>query len=307
MFTTLLTVYPIRESLLGSLSAIDVARLLRALGEEKEISGRVRARYLSPLRDLFTDQQLLKMQHDLANLEDHHIVFWGWDLIEFLQGVPENLHRPDGRKLELWMTQVTTQRAHWMAKPEGSEGPWWITEDTALHLARRPKIDIPGEWWTEEVHPIYGGQKQLKTRPYEHMNNVRLHLHQSHEVVYTIEEFFWLANMWQIDIPVLKKEKWVGFNYDWMTRAASDFMPAGQHLHYMTTKDMKTFHVKTVRDIASTTQLERLENSTDRDLVLVYNSVFEGDELSDMQSCKIILSLKDGSPDEHSTGSLDLS
>jgi hypothetical protein len=309
MFRTLFTLYPIRESLLGSLSAIDVARLLRALGEENVISGRDRARYLNPMRDLFNDKDLLEMQQDLATMVDHHIVFWGFDLMEFLLGVPENLGRPNGKKLDLWVTQVSTQPADWLANqdPElGSDEPWF-EPDTALWMSRRPKIIWPGEWMAQEVHPCYGGAKQIMTSLYEHMNNVRLHVLLADEVAHSPDEYFWKANLWQTDIPVVKIPN------DLRTTAASDFMPAGQQLHYMTTKDMKTFHIKTVQNVASPTQLANLHVSRDRDLVLLYNFIYDVNQpdrplrIPDLEWRKFIFSLQDDSPDEHSTGSLDLS
>lgn len=288
MFETLFASYPIRQSLLTNLSPIQVARLLRAIGEDHSVGPQERAKYLNPMRNLFTDKELLKMQHDLAKMVDHHIVIWGNDLEEFLRGVPENLDHPDRyvKKLELWITQVSTQRAE----------------------ARQPNIEIPGEWWTGWPHPCFGVAKNIQSRD---TNNVRLHLHQADEVPNSANDFFWEANMWQLDKPFVR----VPFH-------PSYFMSADrqQDLHYMTTKDMKTFHIKKVLEIASPGELWSQQWSQDRDLVLIHNFVFNPDQgfhppgyfhphpngnFDDVESCvveicRFILSLQDGSIDERS-------
>ena len=85
-----------------------------------------------------------------------------------------------------------------------------------------------------------------------------------------------------------------------------------QDLHYMTTKDMKTFHIKKVLEIASPGELWSQQWSQDRDLVLIHNFVFNPDQgfhpngnFDDVESCiveicRFILSLQDGSIDERS-------
>jgi hypothetical protein len=44
-----------------------------------------RARFLNPMRVLFTDDKLRNLKADLAKQKDHHLVIWSKDLETFLQ------------------------------------------------------------------------------------------------------------------------------------------------------------------------------------------------------------------------------
>jgi hypothetical protein len=44
-----------------------------------------RARFVNPMRDLFTDDELRNLKADLAKQKDHHLVIWGNDLETFLE------------------------------------------------------------------------------------------------------------------------------------------------------------------------------------------------------------------------------
>ena len=178
MFETLFKVYPIRQSLLTSLSAIDVASLLQVIGGEHDIGPHERAKYLNPMRDLFTDEELLKLQQDMAEIEDHHIVIWGTDLEEFLRRTPDTRAGPDGKKLNLWMAQVSTKRADWLDFEFNQElWPPYGKIDFARRAEQRPRIEIPGEW-----SPLPGRQRQtppfrnpkVKKRRQERTDDVRL-------------------------------------------------------------------------------------------------------------------------------------
>jgi hypothetical protein len=44
-----------------------------------------RAKFVNPMRDLFTDDELRNLKADLAKQKDHHLVIWGNDLETFLE------------------------------------------------------------------------------------------------------------------------------------------------------------------------------------------------------------------------------
>ena len=242
MFKELFNVYPIRQSLLTSLSAIDVASLLQVIGAEYDIGSHERAKYLNPMRDLFTDEELLKLQQDMAEMEDHHIVIWGTDLEEFLRRTPDTRAGPDGGKLDLWMAQVSTKRADWLDF-EIEQEEWYGNIDYSsrnMRGARQPRIEIPGDW------SLLAGQTKLKRRRQERTDDVRLHLQQPTESANTPDDLLWVIQRWQIVPPkipiVLDMPPELEERYPWEL-----LMLGNKSLHYMTTKDMKTFRIKTVQ------------------------------------------------------------
>jgi hypothetical protein len=315
MFEVLFKVYPIRQSLLTSLSAIDVASLLEVVGGEHDIGPHERAKYLNPMRDLFTDKELLKLQQDMAEIDDHHIVIWGTDLEEFLRRTPDTLARPDGKKLDLWMAQVSTKRADWLDFEFNQElWPPYGKIDFARRAEQRPRIEIPGKW-----SPLPGRQCQtppfrnpkVKKRRQERTDDVRLYLHQPRESANNPDDLLWIIENWQIfprRVPVGPYRPEEPREYAWQA------MSGDEKLHYMTTRDMQTFHVKTVQHIAPGMQFyspptppnfyrRNLSCPGGGKLLVSWELTwYRGKSKKSRQcdECEFVFSLQDGSDDERS-------
>lgn len=114
-------IYECRQSVHTDLSAPNVARLLRAVNKYGLAGPQERAMYLNPMRDLFTDNELSKLQSKLAQMEDHRIVIWGPDLTDFLRRVQNANTAPTGKVLDLWIIEVSTKSAEQLEQ-EGFKG-----------------------------------------------------------------------------------------------------------------------------------------------------------------------------------------
>jgi hypothetical protein len=256
-------IYQCRQSLYTDLCATEVARLLQAVNEGYITGPRERAKYLNPMRDLFTDSELLQMQNDLAKMEDHRVVIWGPDLAEFLQRVPYAGVTPDGKRLELWITEVSTKSSNRFAE-DGFERCFsakdWVRNDHVKDGKYGPRIEIPGEW-SYSRDDSFGnrdrvgrGWAMVTGRRRERAADVQLHLRHAHTISRdeTSVDFAWMMSEWQVSPPEHTLNPWEPFepmrpqirNHAYVS---GDQCPQ-THFSYMTTTDMKTLRIKTATE-----------------------------------------------------------
>ena len=310
-------IYECRQSLHTGLCALDVARLLQAVDEEQLVGQRERTKYLNPMRDLFTDNELLQFQNDLAQMEDHRVVIWGPDLAEFLRRVPDVNATPDGKVLDLWMTEISTKSSECFTK-EGFKEDFcandWIRNDFVRDEKRGPRIEIPGEWNVARngdktsPHRFEFGRRRalviVMERRQDRAADVRLrrrHVHTDRER--PPDEFAWKIWGWQISKPE--------HTIDNMQRMPRDFayLSGGQcaeaHFDYMTTTDMKTFHIKTATESPRYKGSRTSSASAPREHIVIYYDIIL--EVTDPQEdhrgtryfgIPFIFSLNDSSQDD---------
>jgi hypothetical protein len=77
-FEMVVNIYPVRQLLFRLLGALDVAKVIFAARLEEAVGEKEKERFLNPLRDLFTDAELLEIQEMMS--EGAAITIWGCDL-----------------------------------------------------------------------------------------------------------------------------------------------------------------------------------------------------------------------------------
>lgn len=243
-----------RQNLYANLGALDVARLLQAVDEEGLAGPRERAKYLNPMRDLFTDNELLKLQNNLAQAEDHCVVIWGPDLAKFLRRVPDANATPHRKILDLWIMEVSRKSAEFLKtagfKGQLSEDQWGMAQPQRGNK-RGPMIEIPGEWSIPCTgHGLGVGLRGtlVDERRHNRVDDVRLHRKYGHTSITssTPDNFTWHVDRWHIAPPirtVRRFRKHSSYPCSPFAKAAGALYPES-YFYYMTTKDMKTFHLK---------------------------------------------------------------
>jgi hypothetical protein len=146
-FEMIVNIYPVRQLLFRHLGALDVAKVICAARLEEAVGEKEKERFLNPLRDLFTDAELLEIQEVIS--EGAAITIWGCDL--------ERLFERSGDESEYVDKQQSSVRLH-LAITTFPAPPVRNTlgkspkggRQFKLSSFKKNSVTLPGKWepWT---------------------------------------------------------------------------------------------------------------------------------------------------------------
>jgi hypothetical protein len=142
-FEMVVKIYPLRQLLFCHLGALDVARVIDAARLQGAVGKKERERFLNPLRDLFTDAELLGLQ-EMMN-DGAAITLWGSNLKRFLERTEDQSCYMDKHQSSAELNlAITAFPAHpFEANSSMRAKESWRFKSS---LFREHTITLPGEW-----------------------------------------------------------------------------------------------------------------------------------------------------------------
>jgi hypothetical protein len=144
-----LSIYCIRTQIFGYIDAFEVASIVDAARLKCFIRPVERAKFLHPMRAIFTDCEIQDIKEQLNSVKDHKIVVWG-DIDLILRGIHFPSTHRRGTAIDVSILEVSTDR-DWSKRAYNrdlllqAQGVSWETR-YKRYRDRRPSIILSGKW-----------------------------------------------------------------------------------------------------------------------------------------------------------------